>query len=137
MKFMNATRGDEDGRPGVESARCRVVLFQSLISTVMLLMPIVASAQPSESQPNPDLETYFRKYIGLSQDQIASIRGGQPITKALPSRTPAEVFLFGAVYIHAAPEKYLQFARDYDAAAQDSEQSGNRSLFRSATAYPT
>jgi hypothetical protein len=34
--------------------------------------------------------------------------------KALPSRTPAEVFLFGAVYIHAAPESYLQFAHDFD-----------------------
>ena len=32
----------------------------------------------------------------------------------MPSRAPAEVFLFGAVYIHAAPEKYLQFARDFD-----------------------
>jgi hypothetical protein len=79
-----------------------------------LLVPIAISSQPGSSQPNPDLETYFRQYIGLSQDQIASIRSGQPVTKALPSRTPAEVFLFGAVYIHAAPESYLKFAGDYD-----------------------
>ena len=32
----------------------------------------------------------------------------------LPSRTPAEVFLFGAVYIHATPESYLEFALDFD-----------------------
>jgi hypothetical protein len=36
------------------------------------------------------------------------------VTKALPSRTPDEVFLFGAVYIHAAPDAYLRFARDFD-----------------------
>jgi hypothetical protein len=39
---------------------------------------------------------------------------GQAVAKALPYRTPAEVFLFGAVYIHAAPESYLRFARDFD-----------------------
>ena len=32
----------------------------------------------------------------------------------MPSRSPAEVFLFGAIYIHAAPEGYLRFARDFD-----------------------
>ncbi len=32
----------------------------------------------------------------------------------MPSRSPAEVFLFGAIYIHAAPESYLQFAHDFD-----------------------
>jgi hypothetical protein len=34
--------------------------------------------------------------------------------RRLPSRTPAEVFLIGAVYIHAAPESYLWFASDFD-----------------------
>jgi hypothetical protein len=60
------------------------------------------------------VETYFQQYIGLSQDQIASIRRGKPVTKALLSRTPHEVFLFGAVYINAAPESYIKFAHDYN-----------------------
>jgi hypothetical protein len=60
------------------------------------------------------LQTYFQQSVGLSQDQIASIQSGKPVTKALPSRTPAEVFLFGAVYIHAAPESYVKFAQDYN-----------------------
>jgi hypothetical protein len=34
--------------------------------------------------------------------------------KILPARTPAEIFLFGAAYIHAAPESYLQFVLDFD-----------------------
>jgi len=50
----------------------------------------------------------------LSEDQIADIRSGKAIAKVMPSRAPAEVFLFGAIYIHAAPESYLRFAHDFD-----------------------
>jgi len=80
----------------------------------VFLALITATALPAFCQSNPALETFFQQDIGLSQDQIAAIRSGQPIAKTMPSRTPAEVFLFGAVYIHAAPENYLQFAHDFD-----------------------
>ena len=85
-----------------------------LRTSLALLFLIVAAALPCSTQSSPDLETFFQQDIGLSQDEIAAIRSGQPVAKAVPSRTPAEVFLFGAVYIHAAPESYLQFARDVD-----------------------
>ena len=65
-------------------------------------------------QSSPDLHSFFRQDIGLSEDQIVHIRSGKAIAKAMPSRTPAEVFLFGAIYIHAAPESYLRFAHDFD-----------------------
>ncbi len=87
----------------------------AVIRSVMALLVLVATAAlPDSSQANLDLQTFFRENIGLSQDQITAIRSGQPVAKALPPRTPAEVFLFGAVYIHAAPESYLEFARDFD-----------------------
>jgi hypothetical protein len=79
-----------------------------------LLVLIVAAVLPGSSQSNPNLETFFRQNIGLSEDQIAAIRSGQAVAKALPPRTPAEVLLFGAVYIHVAPETYFQFARNFD-----------------------
>jgi hypothetical protein len=79
-----------------------------------LLVMIAATALPGFSQSNPDLQTFFRQNIGLSPDQIAAIRSGKPVAKTLPSRAPAEVFLFGAVYIHAAPESYVQFAHNFD-----------------------
>ena len=85
----------------------------SLVRTVALLA-LIAAALLGFSQSNPDLQTFFRRDIGLSEDQISSIRSGQPVAKTMPSRAPAEVFLFGAVYIHAAPEKYLAFAHDFD-----------------------
>jgi hypothetical protein len=89
-------------------------MIPRIIPIAVLLASIVTTAMPGSSQSNPDLQTFFRQNIGLSQEQIASIRNGQPVAKTLPSRVPAEVFLFGAVYIHAAPESYLQFARDFD-----------------------
>jgi hypothetical protein len=91
---------------------CKVAMIRSLMPTVALVGLI--AILPGFSQSNPDLQTFFRQDIGLSPDQIAAIRNGQPVTKNVPSRTPAEVFLFGAVYIHATPESYLQFARDFD-----------------------
>jgi hypothetical protein len=74
----------------------------------------VATAVPGFSQSNADLQKFFREDIGLSKDQIADIRSGKAVVKAMPSRTPSEVFLFGAIYIHATPESYFQFERDFD-----------------------
>jgi hypothetical protein len=89
-------------------------MTRSAKSIVALLALIAVAVSPGASQSTPDLQTFFRQNIGLSQDQIAAIRSGEAVTRALPSRTPAEVFLFGAVYIHTAPESYVRFAHDFD-----------------------
>ncbi len=67
-----------------------------------------ATDQPAE--PN----NFFREYVGLSDDQIKQIRSGKAVAKIIESRTPDEVFVFGSVYIKAAPEQYLKFALDLD-----------------------
>src|SRR5271166_218340 len=89
-------------------------MMRSVMPAVGLLTLIAATALPGSSQSNPDVQAFFRQEIGLSQDQINAIQSGQSVAMPLPSRTPAEVFLFGAIYIHAAPERYVQFARDFD-----------------------
>ena len=89
-------------------------MMRRVMPAAALLVLIAVAALPGFSQSNPDLQTFFRQNIGLSEDQIAAIRSGQAVTMALPPRTPAEVLLFGAVYIHAAPETYFQFARNFD-----------------------
>jgi len=66
------------------------------------------------AQASPSLHTYFKEDIGLSDEQIATIRGGQAIAKKLNSREADEIFVFGAVYVNAKPESYLKFARDFD-----------------------
>jgi hypothetical protein len=97
----------------------KVALFQinmirRLLRVAAALAFTLAMALPGFSQSNPALEKFFRENIGLTEDQVSAIRNGQPVTKALPSREPAEVFLFGAVFIHAAPESYVKFAHDFD-----------------------
>ncbi len=89
-------------------------MTRKLMPVVVLLILTAASAGPGFSQSNPDLQTFFRQNIGLSEAQIAAIRSGQAVTTALPPRTPAEVLVFGAVFIHVSPESYFQFARNFD-----------------------
>ena len=84
----------------------------AILSAFVVL--ITAAFMRASAQAAPGLQGFLRQNIGLSQDEIASIRKGQPVTKTLPSRTPAEVFLFGAVYINAVPERYLELNRDFD-----------------------
>jgi hypothetical protein len=89
-------------------------MIRSVIPTAALLALMAAAALPGPSQSNPDLQTFLRKDIRLSKDQIVAIRSGQPVAVTLPPRTPAEVLIFGAAYIHASPETYFQFARNFD-----------------------
>jgi hypothetical protein len=84
------------------------------LRAAVLLALISAVVSTSFSQANPDLRTYFKEYIGLSDDQIAAIRNGDAVTKNLQSRAAAEIFVFGAVYIKATAESYLKFSRDFD-----------------------
>jgi hypothetical protein len=70
-----------------------------------------AAAQTQNSEPFK----FFREYVGLSEEQIASIRNGKALAKIVQSRTPDEVFVFGSVYVESTPEKYLKFASDIDA----------------------
>lgn len=89
-------------------------MIRRVIHAIFLLVAISAAVPLCSAQSNPRLQTFFRDNIGLSQDQIDDIRIGTPVVIALPPRSPEEVFLFGAVYIHAAPESYLQSVLDFD-----------------------
>ena len=90
----------------------RLVKFQIVCTAIALLISFCVS--PVRAQTNPNLQTYFKDYIGLSDEQIASIRSGQAFAKHLHSRMADEIFVFGAVYINATPEGYLRFAQDFD-----------------------
>jgi hypothetical protein len=80
----------------------------------LLLVVLSGAAPPCFSQINPNLQSYFRDYIGLSDDQIAAIRTGQAVAKTLHSRAPEEIFVFGVVYVNATPDSYLKFSRDFE-----------------------
>ena len=55
---------------------------------------------------------FYREFVGLTDEQIRKIHEGKAIAKILDSPTADQVFVFGSVYIHSTPERYLQFASD-------------------------
>jgi hypothetical protein len=89
-------------------------MMKRLIQVAAVFVLIVAAAAPGSSQTSAALQNYLSKTLGQSPDQIAAIRGGQPYATNLESRSPAEIFVFGVVYINADPESYVKFASDFD-----------------------
>lgn len=83
-----------------------------LRSALLLFAAICLSAASTSADDAPRLDAYFKQYINLTDAQISDIRNGHAVAKLLPSRTPDEIFVFGAVYVNAKPEAYLDFARD-------------------------
>ena len=81
MPNSNPCRHKYDSEKTLEITDARIATLLALIS---------AAAATCSSQSNPNLQTDFRDYIGLSDDQIASIRSGQAAAKTLDSRTPDE-----------------------------------------------
>ena len=98
--------GTKDGRTGIQKHR-------RAIAAALFMILILAAVLPGSAQ-DAKLLKFFQESVALTPDQIAAIRSGKPVAKILPSRTPAEVFLLGAVYIHATPESYLKLAQDFD-----------------------
>lgn len=69
---------------------------------------------PCASQTGAELHNYFKESIGLSEEQITDIHSGKAVAKIMKSRIPAEIFVFGAVYIKATPDSYHKLATDFD-----------------------
>jgi hypothetical protein len=81
-----------------------------MIRAAMLASAILSGALVRAGETAPELRTFFRTQMGLSDNQIATIARGTAVAKVLPSKTPAEIFVFGAVFVKAAPEEYLKLA---------------------------
>ena len=85
-----------------------------MITLITLLASLAGAGIPCWSQVAPDLQAYFKEYIGLSEKQIKAVRSAKGFANTLPSRSPAEIFVFGAIYVHAKPEAYVSFSQDYN-----------------------
>ena len=79
-----------------------------LVSLLLSLQVASATAMGQSAEPFK----FFQEFVGLTGNQLAEIRNGKPIAKILESQTPDEVFVFGVVYVRAAPEAYLKMASD-------------------------
>lgn len=86
-------------------------------ATLPLLLLLSGASGASFAATDQAAEPYrfFREYVGLNEDQIQTIRRGKALAKVMESRTADEIFVFGSVYVEAAPESYLKLASDVDA----------------------
>ena len=74
------------------------------ISQIGLVTLLLATGISScLSQTSSELQTFLIQKIGLKQDQITAIQNGQPFAKNMEPRSAAEIFVFGVIYINAAP----------------------------------
>jgi hypothetical protein len=93
----------------MEKKLMRTVRCCTALGFVLLLFTgVIAAEAPDEPYK------FFREFAGLNEQQIAAIRSGKAIAKVVESHTPDEVFVFGAVYVEASPESYLNLASDID-----------------------
>jgi hypothetical protein len=77
----------------------------------VLLLAVPATKADGRDEPYK----FFREFVGLNEDQIGAIRSGKALAKVVERTTPDEVFVFGAVYVKATPESYLELATNIDA----------------------
>lgn len=83
-----------------------------MIKSLTLACLILSSTLICTAETPREPYVFFRQQMGLSDSQIAMISRGKAIAKVIPSRTPSEIIIFGAVYVNAAPEQYLKLALD-------------------------
>jgi hypothetical protein len=80
--------------------------MRSFVVDALLICAAVSCAGQTGHEPY----TFFKQSIGLQDGEIGDIQRGKAVTKALSTKTPAEVAVFGAVFIHASIEDYLKAA---------------------------
>jgi hypothetical protein len=79
-----------------------------------LAILVICGAIPCAAQTNREPQTFFKEYIGLKDDEIASIEQGKPVAQILSTQMPSEIAVFGAIFINASPEDYLATVRNLD-----------------------
>lgn len=83
-----------------------------LVLAVLLfagIYPVRTNSEQAEPTGNTELNRFFREFAELTDDQIKSIQSGNAIAKVMKS-PPEQILVFGAVFVKANPEAYLDFA---------------------------
>ena len=68
-----------------------------LCVTLAFVLLLLAAETKADGRDEP--HKFFREFVGLNEDQIATIRSGKALARVVESPTPDEVFVFGAVYV--------------------------------------
>lgn len=87
---------------------------QRIFEIVVLTLLFTTRSSFGFFQTTSELKSFLSQRIGLSQDQIAAIQNGRAFAKSVEPRNPAEIFVFGVVYVNAAAENYIKLRRDFN-----------------------
>jgi hypothetical protein len=101
-------------RQGVASPENEKMKLKLNFIVLLLTLLIVLAASSQETDDTSEPHRFFREYVGLNEQQIATIRSGKALARIVESRAPDEVFVFGAVYVESTPEKYVTLASNMD-----------------------
>lgn len=94
-----------------DGAMVKTIFYAALLASG--LIPFGEGwSQVTDNSAEPN--RFYHEFVGLSDEQIRKIREGKAVAKILDSPTADQVFVFGSVYIHSTPERYLKFASDLD-----------------------
>ncbi|MCW5963841.1 MAG: hypothetical protein KIT83_07375 [Bryobacterales bacterium] len=99
----NETRGTGDD--GLLKRMRRAVT----LICIAIVLSVVCAAETTK-----DPRVFLKQHVGLTAQQILAIGQGKIVTKAMPSRTPAELFVVGATFVKAPPEAYAKLAFDME-----------------------
>src|SRR5574338_1047497 len=88
-----------------------VAMLRRTLMSLLVLM-VLLSARELAAQTSASAQSYFRK-VGLTANEISSVKSGQAVATSLKTRNADEMFIFGAVFVNAEPEAYLKFVDDY------------------------
>ncbi len=80
------------------------------ISIFLLLIIGLMASVPLAQEGEPD--NFFRQYVGLKDSEIEDIRSGKAVAKILNTGEKPEIVVFGAVYVEASIEQYIELFRD-------------------------
>jgi len=89
-------------------------------ASILLAVPPV-SAPPAPAAPAqaavalpPRIDSYVTRHVKLTPEQRAQLAAGEPVTRVLDTGLDHEVAVFGAVWIKAAPAKYVAALKDIE-----------------------
>jgi hypothetical protein len=107
----------------MQASRCACAPLAAVLA-VVLWLPIQPHA-PAEGRSFPSarlgspglppaLDRYARTVARLSAGELRSLVAGSPVSKVLDTGTPHEVAVFGAVWIDASPQQYVDIVNDIE-----------------------
>src|SRR6188768_1858673 len=98
--------------------RSRVQRSGSVLPTLFLIGVVVCVSPPAETRQATALpvrlDRFVREQAKLSAEDYQRLLKGGPVTASLPTSTPEEVSVFGAIWIDAPIATYIAAAKDVE-----------------------